>query len=354
MAVRKRGEQRPPGHVGRDDEGTPLAQAILDAAFHQAKKVSSTGKGRVVRAHSLTLRKIGRSSSVMLRHLTRLRKPFRKLDELPPFTRGLLESRLGPGKLERSLRRVRVAEDRIIRFRTDEERAVPKLEDTALIKVSMKRFYGRSSSVVREVEEDLGRLTEAARMLRRSPQIDISMPTVVVVGYPNVGKSSLLGYLSSASPKVAPYPFTTLTVSVGHLAITHAGKAQIVDTPGILERGEAIQKETTAVTAQREAMAAISSSAGVVLFLLDPTGTCGWPLEDQVGLLDSLKTHFPDREFLVVENKVDLVRTESGNPKISCVSGEGMDELLAVLEQRLSRYVKSWEESWAATTAGSG
>lgn len=331
-------------------EGT-RAQEILDTAFHQATKISSSGRTRIDRGRSLTLRKITRASSVLLRHLSRRRAPFRKWDTFSPFTQALLTARLGEGQLERSMRRLRVAEERLLRFRAEEERRIPRIEEKDDFRKSLKRYYGRASSVLHEIEEDIVVLERGQSILRRSPVLDASATTLVVIGLPNVGKSSLVSLLSSASPKVAAYPFTTLNAIVGHATLTRAGATQMVDTPGLLERDGRPVRGATAVQAEREAIAAIESTEGPIVFLIDPSETCGWTLEAQHQLLLHLRTRYPEREILPVENKIDLVRTDSPNLKISCETGEGIEELRKVLGEIVSRHIPSWEDLYEATNA---
>jgi nucleolar GTP-binding protein len=329
----------------KKEEGPPpvsQAQRLLDIAFKRATAVTPSGKTKLERSRSLTTRKIGRASGVLLRHLSMARAPFRHPEDLPPFTKVLLDVRLGPGKVERSIGRIRVAEERIVRFRTDEERQIPRLKDPDLLRESLKRFYGRASSVVREVEEDLVRLDRAAYLLKHRPRIDPSTPTVVVAGFPNVGKSSLVKCITGASPKIAPYPFTTVTVSLGHAEIGPTLKAQLVDTPGLLLRAP---KAPSAISeAESEAEAALAASNGIVLYLMDPTETCGWSMADQRRLLASLKERYPARQIIVVENKVDLMRSESEYPKISCTTGEGLEALVESLDKELSRDSVTGEE----------
>jgi nucleolar GTP-binding protein len=324
------------------EEDLSEAQKLLDMAFHKAKTVSRKGKSPLERGRSLTAGKIGRACGMLLRHLSLARAPFKRMEEIPPFTLALFEEKLGKGKLERSLNRVRVAEERIIGFRREEERKIPKLVDPALLKDSLRRFYGRASSAVREVEEDLVLLDKAAALMKQSPHIDPAVPTVVVVGYPNVGKSSLLRRLTSAVPKVASYPFTTLSVGVGHAEIGPTLRTQVVDTPGMLVRTP--KKAKVAGGPEREAEAALDTSTGIVIFLIDPTGSCGWPLEDQMKLLERLKAAHPGRTMLLVENKADLMHGDSGNIKISCLTGEGIDELTELLKKELRKEYAAWRE----------
>ncbi len=279
----------------------------------------------------------------MLRHLAIARSPFRETEEsYNEFMVRVLEARLGQGRLERSLRRVRVAEERIVRFRAEETRRLSKSGELPQIRNSMRRFYGRASSVIHEVDEDLALLAAARVMLRESPHLEADKPTVVVVGYPNVGKSSVVTELSSASPKVAPYPFTTLRVSLGHAEIGPTLHTQVMDTPGLVMRPDRSSETRSGLppgleynAVEREAVTAVEATRGIVLFVLDPSGTCGWTLEEQTRLYERLQELYPTRKFVVAENKVDLLRTDSPNLKISCTTGEGLPELTQALEQEL-------------------
>ncbi|NIU67002.1 MAG: GTP-binding protein, partial [Actinobacteria bacterium] len=86
-----------------------------------------------------------------------------------------------------------------------------------------------------EVADDLDRVGAARNDLRDLPDIRPDEPTVVVAGYPNVGKSSFVNAVTRASNRVAEYPFTTTGVQIGHVERDRI-RYQLVDTPGLLDR----------------------------------------------------------------------------------------------------------------------
>src|SRR2546428_617522 len=86
---------------------------------------------------------------------------------------------------------------------------------------------------------------------------------------------------------------------------------------------------------ERQAIAALAHLANGVLFLLDPTETCGYPLTDQRRLLEEVRTLFPNVPILVVETKSDLSGvTRSCELQVSAVTGSGVRQALDLLDLR--------------------
>ncbi|MBA3044281.1 hypothetical protein FP804_04000, partial [archaeon] len=154
-----------------------------------------------------------------------------------------------------------------------------------LLKTKKKEVYGRISSVVKQVSDDLLFLNTVREKLRSIPAIE-NIPTVVVAGYPNVGKSLLVRKISSGKPKIAAYPFTTKGVSVGHFKIKYR-KYQVIDTPGLLDREFSKRNQI-----EKQAVLALRHLANVIVFIIDPTEHCGYPLNVQLKLLDDIKKTF--------------------------------------------------------------
>ena len=79
---------------------------------------------------------------------------------------------------------------------------------------------------------------------------------------------------------------------------------------------------------ERQAISALSHVADAVLFLLDPSESCGYELASQMRLLDTVHELFPDIPILVVENKADLATTGLGRRAMSALTGKGVKDVL--------------------------
>jgi nucleolar GTP-binding protein len=273
--------------------------------------------------------RIVRSSAIVLRHLRALGKSATS----PPLTEldhRLLDSHFPPMLLERSMRRLATAEGRIRRLLQEEERRLGTLGTEDEFGKLVGRTYGRLSSYVREIDPDIENLMEIVRFRRARPVVVPGVPSVVVAGFPNVGKSSLVARLSSARPDIAPYAFTTRAIVVGHTDLGF-DRLQVVDTPGVLGR------TARANEAEQEALAVVGTRPSVILFVLDPSGTCGYPLADQERLLGRWTTEFAKTPIIAVETKSDLGRSSSGRLSVSALSGEGIDALRTEIRRQLAQ-----------------
>src|SRR6266404_538481 len=134
-----------------------------------------------------------------------------------------------------------------------------------------------------------------------------TMADAALVGYPNAGKSTLLGKISAAHPKVAPYPFTTLHPVVGVLEFDGYRRASIADIPGLIEgahRNAGLGHDFLRhITRCR-----------ILLFVLDIAGSEGrHPIEDLQNLRREIDLYDPrlsQRPWYIIANKMDLPGAE--------------------------------------------
>jgi len=124
-----------------------------------------------------------------------------------------------------------------------------------------------------------------------------------LVGYPNAGKSTLLGKISAAHPKVAAYPFTTLHPIVGVVEFPDYRRATIADIPGLIEGAH------HGLGLGHEFLRHITRCR-ILLFVVDVAGSEGRnPIEDLRNLRREVDLYDPGlskRPWHIIANKIDL------------------------------------------------
>ena len=299
------------------------AQGLIDKAFRRAgKATASKGRTRVERTRNLAVAKVQAAADVLTSTLESYIRGFPSLDRLPPFYRELIDATIGLQSLHTNLAAVDWARGKVRDLAKGVPRRIQAAAGATQVTTIRKAAFGRFASVVHQISKNLDALGAARGPLKDLPDIDPEVPTIVVAGYPNVGKSLFVRTVSTAKPRVAPYPFTTQGVAVGHFDVGYT-RFQIIDTPGLLDRP--MEKRNPM---ERQAVTALTHVADVIVFLLDPSETCGYELAAQQRLLDTVRDLFPDVPILVVENKADLRTTGLGRPAMSSLAGQGVKEVL--------------------------
>jgi nucleolar GTP-binding protein len=303
----------------------PTADEILDRSFRRAAKKMKE-KLNKDRANEEFVRAVGAAIHDRLVYIIR---GFPEFEKIPPFYREMAEILYGVDRIKQSLGAVGWAAKHT--KMVGHEIAVQTRRSTETL-VLRKRAVARLASMVHQIDKDLRFLNEVRNTLRKLPHIEDTF-TVVIAGYPNVGKSSFIRLVSSATPEIAAYPFTTKGVIVG-LREEGRKRIQFVDTPGILDRPA---DERNPI--ERQALSAMMNVASVILFILDPSEHCGYPIEMQLRLLDEVRD-MVKVPLIVVANKSDITVRE-GYLSMSTETKEGVDAVLA----ELLSHRKAWEAS---------
>jgi len=293
------------------------SEELIDKAFRRASKVS--GRGRKEKA----INKLSTLSNVFSDNFNRIMSSHPSYQNLPPFYREIIDTIVGIGKLRKSLGALSWANSAIQKIINKGIREVKGGKDPEIV---LRSVYGRISSIVNQISHELDFLIEAKQRMREIPTLSDD-PVVVVAGYPNVGKSSLVAAISTVKPEIASYPFTTKKIFVGKGKIGDK-IFQLIDTPGLLDRP--IYKRNVI---EKKAISCLRYLANCIVFIIDPTETCGYSIENQTSLLNEIK-----REFKVptisVYSKSDLHKLRD-RPAFSVITGEGIEEIKSLIEECL-------------------
>lgn len=160
---------------------------------------------------------------------------------------------------------------------------------------------------------------------------------VGLVGPPNVGKSSLLGAVSAATPRVADYPFTTLDPQLGVAELASGGRLVMADIPGLIEG--AAQGAGLGLRFLRHV-----ERTRVLVYMVD--GSRPDPWADLAAVRREVAGYSPElarRPSLIAVNKLDLPETRAlrrrtrrrGVLWCSALTGEGVPELLEAVGREL-------------------
>lgn len=160
------------------------------------------------------------------------------------------------------------------------------------------------------------------------------MADVALVGFPNVGKSTLISRISAAKPKIADYPFTTLEPNLGVVRMDEGDELVVADIPGLIE-GAADGRGLG-----HQFLRHIERARALVLLIdLAPTAEHA-PAEQERILLAELEAYRPDlvtRPRIAVGSRADIAEPEQlaawDGPVLSAVTGDGLPQVVGAMAQ---------------------
>merc|ERR1712113_571363 len=208
--------------------------------------------------------------------ITQIIIQFPKIEDIHPFYADILNVlydrdhyKLALGKLNNSRKlTTKISQDYV---------KLLKHSDTLYrCKQLKKAAFGRICTIGKKIMSALIFLEEVRKHMLRISNIDPNTKTILICGYPNVGKSSFMNKLTIANVEVQPYSFTTKSLFIGHMDYKHY-RWQVIDTPGIFDISE----------------------------------RCGYSLKQQVALFYSIKPLFNKKPIIIVCNKIDIISYDS-------------------------------------------
>ena len=296
----------------KDFYPVPSVDELIDIAFGRGSKKSASIPQRfnsVLRAKRSEVNRIKNVNAFVIERIKKIIQSVPNLDILHPFYQELSHLLVDKDKLKKSLGRLNGIIPVLQKLVSSKIREINKCETSPRCGVTRRQYYARAASILKTQKHTLKYLEEARRKLKTIPVVDTELPAIVIAGYPNVGKSSLVKAISTAKPKIREYPFTTKEIIIGLYKKSNNMKVfQLIDTPGILDRPMSVRNEI-----EKQAILALRTISNIIVYVFDPTATSGYSVDSQISLFNEILHEFIEQvnvPYLMVFNKMDIASTE--------------------------------------------
>jgi len=279
--------------------GKDFVDIILSRTQRQTPTVVHKGYA-ISRLRQFYMRKVKYTQQNFHEKLSTIIDEFPRLDDIHPFYGDLLHVLYNKDHYKLALGQINTARNLISKIAKDYVKLLKYGDSLYRCKSLKVAALGRMCTVMKRIGPSLAYLEQIRQHMARLPSIDPNTRTVLICGYPNVGKSSFINKITRADVDVQPYAFTTKSLFVGHTDYKYL-RYQVIDTPGILDRPFEDRNiiEMCSITALAHLRAA-------VLFFLDVSGSCGYSIAQQAALFHSIKSLFMNKPLTIVCNKTDL------------------------------------------------
>ena len=288
----------------------PPAKDFIDIMLSKTQRKTPTvvHKGyKISRIRAFYTRKVKYTQQNFHDRLSQIIQDFPKLDDVHPFYADLMNVLYDKDHYKLALGQLNTARHLIDNVGKDYVRLLKYGDSLYRCKQLKKAALGRMATIMKRQASNLTYLEQVRQHLSRLPTIDPYSRTIIICGFPNVGKSSFINKITRADVEVQPYAFTTKSLYVGHTDYKYL-RWQVIDTPGILDHP---LEERNVI--EMQAITALAHLRACVLYFMDISEQCGHSLEDQVKLFESIKPLFTNKPLILAINKIDIVSLDELN-----------------------------------------
>lgn len=250
------------------------------------------------------MRKIKFAGETFIEKLKEALTGFPKLSDIHPFFADWLNVLYDKDHYKIALGQLNMMVNVIEKIQKDYVKLMKYADSLYRCKTLKVAGLGRMCTAVKKIKPSLEYLEEVRRHVARLPAIDPFAPTLLLFGFPNVGKSSLINKMTRAKVEVSEMPFSTQSLFIGHTQHSNV-KIQVIDSPGVLDR--ALDQRNTI---EMQSLTALAHIKATILFMVDVSENCGNSVKDQLKLFESLKPLFAKKPVTLLLNKVDICPIE--------------------------------------------
>lgn len=334
----------------KEIQPVPTSQEFLDVVLSRTQRRLPTqirSGFKISRIRGFYTRKVKYTQETFTEKISLILDGFPRLQDIHPFHKDLLNTLYDADHFRIALGQLSTAKHLIETVSRDYVRLLKYAQSLFQCKQLKRAALGRMATICRRLKDPLVYLEQVRQHLGRLPSIDPNTRTLLICGYPNVGKSSFLRSVTRADVDVQPYAFTTKSLFVGHFDYKYL-RFQAIDTPGILDHPLEDMN-----TIEMQSITAIAHLRSAILYFMDLSEQCGYSVDAQMALFQSIKPLFANKLVFIVINKTDLMKPSDLDPEtkakldnllksgevemlqLSCTTSEGVTEVKNAACERL-------------------
>lgn len=286
----------------------PSGKDFVDIVLSRTQRKTPTvihKNFKLSRIRNFYTRKVKYTQQTFHDKLTAILEEFPKLDDVHPFYADLMNVLYDKDHYKLALGQINTCRHLVDNVAKDYVRLLKYGDSLYRCKQLKRAALGRMCTIMSRQNSTLAYLEEVRQHLARLPSIDPTTRTLIVTGFPNVGKSSFVNKITRADVEVQPYAFTTKSLFVGHTDFKYL-RWQVIDTPGILDHP--LEQRNTI---EMQAITALAHLRAAVLYVMDLSEQCGHTVAEQLSLFENIRPLFANKPLVIVVNKVDIVGLDS-------------------------------------------
>ncbi|XP_061879052.1 nucleolar GTP-binding protein 1 isoform X1 [Entelurus aequoreus] len=303
----------------------PTAKDFIDITLSKTQRKTPTVVHKHYQIHRIRhfyMRKVKYTQQNYHDRLAQILTDFPKLDDIHPFYADLMNVLYDKDHYKLALGQINIAKNLIDNVAKDYVRLMKYGDSLYRCKQLKRAALGRMCTILKRQKSSLEYLEQVRQHLSRLPTIDPNTRTLLLCGYPNVGKSSFINKVTRADVDVQPYAFTTKSLFVGHMDYRYL-RWQVVDTPGILDHP--LEERNTI---EMQAITALAHLRAAVLYVMDTSEQCGHTLQEQMELFSNIRPLFANKPLIIVANKCDVMKiselSEENQKMFTDLTAEGI------------------------------
>ncbi|KAK0718220.1 P-loop containing nucleoside triphosphate hydrolase protein [Lasiosphaeria miniovina] len=297
----------------KDIAPVPTSQEFIDIVLSRTQRRLPTQIRtgfKISRIRAFYTRKVKFTQETCSEKFSAIVTSFPILSDQHPFHRDLMNILYDADHFKVALGQVSTARHLIETISRDYVRLLKYSQSLFQCKQLKRAALGRMATLIKRLKDPLAYLDQVRQHLARLPDINPTTRTLLVAGFPNVGKSSFVRSVTRADTPVEPYAFTTKSLFVGHLDYKYL-RYQVIDTPGILDHP--LEEMNTI---EMQSVTALAHLRAAICFFIDISEQCGYSLKAQCNLFKSIKPLFSNKMVFIVLNKMDIKKFEDLEPEL--------------------------------------